>query len=99
MATVIIGSALDIVEHCGVPRFLFTDFPLGNPCGRPGERAMQHDIVRRGLELFETAERPRTTRRAPYRWSADESWRERYMEVREADLPRLRRGGQTRGGD
>ena len=23
--TVILGSAIDIVEHCGVPRFLFTD--------------------------------------------------------------------------
>jgi D-proline reductase (dithiol) PrdB len=29
--TVIVGSALDVVEHCGVPRFYFTDFPLGNP--------------------------------------------------------------------
>ena len=28
MPTVIIGSALDIVERCGVPRFLFVDFPL-----------------------------------------------------------------------
>jgi len=27
LPTVIVGSALDIVEHCGVPRFLFTDFP------------------------------------------------------------------------
>ena len=35
LPTVIIGSALDVVEHCGVPRFLFTDFPLGNPCGHP----------------------------------------------------------------
>ncbi len=25
----------DIVEYCGVPRFLFSDFPLGNAAGRP----------------------------------------------------------------
>jgi hypothetical protein len=30
---------------------------------------------------------------APYRWSEDDTWRERYMEVREEDLPELRRRG------
>ena len=45
LPTVIIGSALDIVEHCGVPRFLFTDFPLGNPCGHPWRRDMQKKIA------------------------------------------------------
>ena len=29
------GCAKDIVEHVGVPRFLFSDFPLGNAAGRP----------------------------------------------------------------
>ena len=29
ISTVVIGSARDIVEECGVPRFLFVDFPLG----------------------------------------------------------------------
>ena len=33
--TVIMGCAKDIVEHCGVPRFLWSDFPLGNSAGRP----------------------------------------------------------------
>lgn len=94
--TVIIGSALDVVEHCGVPRFLFTDFPLGSPCGRPWDREMQRDIVARGLALFETATAPRTTVRAPHQWSTDESWRDRYFEVRENDLPRLRRLGEER---
>jgi len=35
ISTVIMGCAKDIVEHCGVPRFLFSDFPLGNSAGRP----------------------------------------------------------------
>src|SRR2546422_795211 len=35
MPTVIMGAAKDIVEHCGVPRFLFSDFPLGNSAGKP----------------------------------------------------------------
>jgi hypothetical protein len=33
--TVVMGCARDIVEHCGAPRFLFSDFPLGNSAGRP----------------------------------------------------------------
>ena len=36
LPTVIMGCAKDIVEYCGVPRLLFTDFPLGNSAGRIG---------------------------------------------------------------
>ena len=84
--TVILGSALDVVEHCGVPRFLFTDFPLGNPCGKPFDGSMQKAIAAQGIDLLEHAERPRTTERTPFRWSDDESWRDRYMELRREDL-------------
>ncbi len=35
ISTLVMGCAKDIVEHCGVPRFLFSDFPLGNSAGRP----------------------------------------------------------------
>ena len=35
IATVVMGCAKDIVEHVGVPRLLFSDFPLGNAAGRP----------------------------------------------------------------
>ena len=35
------GSAKDIVEYVGVPRFLFSDFPLGNAAGRPNDKASQ----------------------------------------------------------
>ena len=51
--TVIIGSGRDIVEECGVPRFLFVDFPLGNPCGKPWDRDMQHAITGAALDLLE----------------------------------------------
>ena len=92
----ILGSALDIVEHCGVPRFAFTDFPLGNPCGRPFDHAMQRAIVGGALALFETARRPRTTANMPHRWAEDQSWRESYMALAEADLRELRRMGEQR---
>ena len=45
LPSVVVGSARDIVEECGVARFLFSDFPLGNPCGRPDDGTMQEAIV------------------------------------------------------
>ena len=56
--TLVLGSARDIVEECGVPRFLFCDFPLGNPAGRPYDRRMQHAIAELALGV-ESAARPR----------------------------------------
>ena len=75
--TVVFGCARDIVEHCGVPRFVWSDFPLGNPTGKPGDLDMQREIVLRGLDLLVTATVPGTTVVTPYRWSADESWKEK----------------------
>src|SRR5215475_7947063 len=39
--TVVMGCAKDIVEYAQVPRFLFSDFPLGNPAGPPHDREAQ----------------------------------------------------------
>jgi len=90
LPTVIIGSALDIVEHCGVPRFLFTDFPLGNPAGHPWDRAMQEKIVRQAVGLLESAPGPRATVKAPFGWKAsDPGWRARYGRVDPAERERL----------
>ena len=94
--TVIIGSALDIVEHCGAPRFFFVDFPLGNPCGEPYNSEMQSAIVAHGLELFHTATEPRTIVKSSYVWSGGDSWRERYMEITDADRTKLARLGRER---
>ena len=79
IATVVVGSARDIVEHCGVPRFVFTDFPLGNPCGKPYDVAMQRQIVGLALDLLDSARHPRTTVQAPFVWSGDHSWRDNFM--------------------
>ncbi len=73
--TVILGCARDIVEQCGVPRFVFADFPLGNPCGKPFDVEMQRHIVGMGLELLETATGPGIIVQAPYVWSDDTSWK------------------------
>jgi len=91
MPTVIIGSAKDIVEHCGVPRFLFVDFPLGNPCGKPWDRPMQRRIVSHGLELFNSATAP-TTILSDECWDDDE-WKQRYMEITDANREALAQKG------
>ena len=91
--TVIVGSGRDIVEHCGVPRFLFSDFPLGNPCGVPWDRDMQRAILRQALDLFETAAGPRTTVQTPFSWEGD-AWRTEYMEIRPEDREMLMKKGE-----
>jgi glycine/betaine/sarcosine/D-proline reductase family selenoprotein B len=95
--TVIIGSAKDIVEHCGVPRFVFNDFPLGNPCGYPWDQNMQVATMRLALKVLETATGPRTTVKSPCEWKADDlNWRERYSRVRPEDREKLLAIGDER---
>lgn len=81
MATVIMGCARDIVEHVGVPRLLFSDFPLGNAAGRPNDAASQTQTLEFALELLESASGPRTTRQSPLRWRADASWKLDYCNI------------------
>src|SRR5258707_9280384 len=69
------GCAKDIVEYCGVPRFLFSDFPLGNPAGRPHDPQSQAVTLELALRVLETAPGPRTTLQSPLRWSADAAWK------------------------
>ena len=94
--TVIIGSGRDIVEHCGVPRFLFTDFPLGNPCGHPWDRDMQRAIVKQAIELLVTVEAPRKTVMAPFAWKDDPGWRARYNRVTPENCAQLAALGEER---
>jgi hypothetical protein len=96
ISTVIIGSARDVVEHCGVPRFLFTDLPLGNSCGKPWDAEMQRRIVGLALDLLESATAPRTTVQAPFAWSEDPSWKERYARIDPSQVENLRRAGEAR---
>ena len=96
MPTVVIGAARDIIEHCGVPRFLFSDFPLGNPCGHPWNPDMQTVTVRLALSLLETAVTPRTTLRSPFEWKPNQEWRDRYNRVRPEDRERLLAAGVAR---
>jgi D-proline reductase (dithiol) PrdB len=94
--TVVVGSARDIVEECGVARFLFSDFPLGNPCGKPWDGEMQHRIVGFALDLLESATLPRTSVQTPFIWSEDDSWKENYSRVDPAQREQLLALGDAR---
>jgi D-proline reductase (dithiol) PrdB len=98
IATVVLGSARDIVEECGVPRFVFTDFPLGNPCGKPWEVPMQQAVIGTALDLLEKAWQPRTTVQAPFVWTPDKNdhWRERFMRVDDSNRATLAQAGEER---
>jgi hypothetical protein len=93
--TVICGSARDIVEQTAVPRFLFTDFPLGNPMGKPYNVDMQQAITAMAVDLLESAAYPRTTVQAPFSWG-DDTWRARYMRVDDSNRDALREAGEQR---
>mgnify|MGYP001812009483 CR=1 FL=1 len=92
----VIGSGRDIVEQCGVPRFLFQDFPLGNPCGVPYDAEMQKATVALALDLLETAFAPRTTVQTPFSWPSGSEWRRNYMLIDESNIDELRRAGEER---
>jgi D-proline reductase (dithiol) PrdB len=81
ISTVVMGCAKDIVEHVGVPRFLFSDFPLGNSAGRPKDRESQVFILDLALSVLESAPAPRTTVQSPLTWSADPAWKLDYCNV------------------
>src|SRR4029453_11776924 len=71
IATVVMGCARDIVEYIGIPRLLFSDFPLGNAAGRPRDPASQALTLDLALRLLETASAPRMTMQSPLAWNGD----------------------------
>ncbi len=78
IATVVMGCALDIIEHVGVPRLLFSDFPLGNGAGLPHDPGAQLASARMALMMLAGATGPRTTWRSPQVWPGAKDWKQDY---------------------
>ncbi len=91
IATVLMGCAKDIVEYASAPRFLFSDFPLGNSAGRPHDIASQDLTLELALRLLESAPGPRTTMQSPLRWNADGLWKLDYLNLEQIGAEELRR--------
>jgi D-proline reductase (dithiol) PrdB len=79
--TVVIGCAKDIVEHAAVPRFLFSDFPLGNSAGKPHDLPSQAFTLELALRVLESAPSAQTTVQSPLRWSSDAAWKRDYNNI------------------
>jgi D-proline reductase (dithiol) PrdB len=91
IATVVMGCAKDIVEFVGVPRFLFSDFPLGNAAGRPKDPQSQAFILELALRVLEAAPAARTTVQSPLRWSEVSSWKLDYSNIERLSPEEIRR--------
>ncbi|MEM8811424.1 MAG: glycine reductase [Pseudomonadota bacterium] len=92
--TVILGSARDIVENVGVPRFLFSDFPLGNAAGPPKNTTAQRQTAVLALELLASAQGPRATAHSPVTWPGAKDWKRDYANadlLTEAEIQARRR--------
>lgn len=82
IATVVMGCAKDIVEYVGVPRLLFSDFPLGNAAGKPHDPASQAATLELALAVLESAPGPRTTVQSPQMWNAASAdWKLDYSNI------------------
>jgi D-proline reductase (dithiol) PrdB len=82
IASVVLGCAKDIVEYVGVPRLLFSDFPLGNAAGKPRDPASQAATLELALALLESAPAPRTTVQSPLVWdAASADWKLDYSNI------------------
>ena len=58
LPTLILGSALDILEAGQPPRAKFLNYPLGFESGKFEDKINQLEVVREALSGFETIEKP-----------------------------------------
>lgn len=75
------GCGRDIVEHAGVPRFLYSEFPLGNSAGKPDDVDSQRETLNLALALFDDATVPRTTFQSPQQWANNDTWQYDFMNI------------------
>ena len=94
IATVVMGCAKDIVEFCGVPRFLFSDFPLGNAAGQPKDPDSQAFTLELVLRVLEAAPVPRTTVQSPLHWNEDPAWKLDYSNIDRLSAEEIQRRRQ-----
>jgi hypothetical protein len=81
-------SALDITNAVRPPRAAFLDYPLGYATGKPGEPELQRRILLEALDAFASLSSPGTVKTLPFRWSDDESWKDRAFAEGDDRLPR-----------
>ncbi len=89
--TVVMGCARDIVENVGVPRFLFSDFPLGNAAGKPFDQESQDQTIAMAIRLFEEASSPRATVLSPIEWDESHRWKLDYSNIEQLSPAQIKK--------
>lgn len=75
IATMCLGSALDILAAGRPPRATFVDYPLGHSSGKAFDRDDQYGIVRAAMLGLTALTRPGEIARLPNRWSDADDWK------------------------
>jgi hypothetical protein len=90
ISTIVMGCAKDIVEFVGVPRLLFSDFPLGNAAGRPRDLVSQSFTLGLALSVLASAPAPRTTVQSPLLWSSSPDWKLDYCNIERLSVEEIK---------
>ena len=100
--TVVFSNARDITRQAFTPRAFFTNYPLGNPVGRPGDVEDQRSGLLAGLRLLESATEAGEIIDSERVWTEGRDWMrlifsaEQPFLSEEAEARRLAETGQTR---
>jgi hypothetical protein len=79
--TLVMGSARDIVESAGAPRFYYSEFPLGHSAGKPHDIESQWQSVSGALGQLESATDPGETVVSGQLWSESDAWQHDYLSL------------------
>jgi D-proline reductase (dithiol) PrdB len=69
--TVVASTGRDLSAQVKAPRTVFVNFPMGNPFGRPFDRAQQRVILLDVLHAVETVQEGGALIDLPYEWGED----------------------------
>lgn len=75
---------------------MFTDFPLGNPCGRPNDIESQTKLMSYALGFLETASLPGQCFDTKLQWQSEFDWKTNYMYVGPENIEALKAAGDER---
>ncbi len=78
-----------------MPRFVFSDVPLGNPFGPPDDVETQQATLELAFDMLEHSRFPRSTVQAPWHWPVQD-WRKNYMLVDDSNRADLAAAGDRR---
>jgi D-proline reductase (dithiol) PrdB len=71
ISTVVVSTGRDLSVQVRAPRTVFVNFPMGNPFGRPFDRAQQRAILLDVLHALERIQEGGTVIDLPYDWGED----------------------------